>query len=389
MVKHLGQAHDLTLACLIRSPEEERRTPDLRAYCSSVLLARAGELASWSRALARLPAREPASMGYFYSPRLAAAVRAALSRTRYDLICVHCSSVASYVASVPHVAKMLDFGDMDSQKWLAYAAHRRFPLSIGYAIEGRKLERMEAALAPRFDLCSCTTPDEADTLRSYGTATPIGWFPNGVDTEYFTPADEPYDADTICFLGRMDYYPNEECMVRFCREILPRLQQRRPGVRLLIVGADPSRPVRRLAGRPGVVVTGTVADVRPYARRAALSVAPLRIARGTQNKILESLAMGVPVVCSPIAARGVDAVPGVHLLTACETNEYVEVIERLLDHPAERRRLADAGRARMLLHHSWDRAMRRLDGLLEQCLAARVMREGRQERSSTQSRVEG
>jgi polysaccharide biosynthesis protein PslH len=309
-------------------------------------------------------------MGYFYSPQLAAAVGTELSRQRYDLICVHCSSVAPYVASVPGVPKLLDFGDMDSQKWLAYAARRRFPLSLVYELEGRKLRRSEVGLAQRFDFCSCTTRDELDTLRSYGTATPSGWFPNGVDTQYFTPTDEPYDGNTMCFLGRMDYYPNQESMVRFCADTLPRLRQRRPGITLLIIGANPSRAVRRLAAEPGVVITGSVADVRPYGRRAALSIAPLHIARGTQNKILESLAMGIPVVCSPIAARGVDAVPGEHLLTAGDTGTYVDTILRLLEHPAERQRLADAGRARMLSHHNWERSMHRLDRLIEECLAA-------------------
>ncbi len=370
MLKHLGRAHDLTVASLIRSAEEVRSEPDLRAYCSKVVLARVGELASRCRALVRLPTREPSSMGYFYSPRLAAAVRAELSKERYDLICVHCSSMAPYVASVPHVPKMLDFGDMDSQKWLAYAAHRRFPLSVGYWIEGRKLQHREAELAQRFDLCSCTTRDELDTLRSFGTATRSGWFPNGVDTEYFKPTEEPYDVDTVCFLGRMDYYPNQECVRRFCAETLPRLRQRRPGIKLLIVGANPSRAVRRLARQPGVIVTGSVADVRPHVRRAALSVAPLRIARGTQNKILDSLAMGIPVVCSPIAARGVDAVPGEHLLTAGEAGDCIEAILRLLENPAERRRLAEAGRARMLSHHGWDRSLRQFDRLIEECLAA-------------------
>jgi sugar transferase (PEP-CTERM/EpsH1 system associated) len=232
------------------------------------------------------------------------------------------------------------------------------------------MQRREVEFQQRFDLCSCTTPDELDTLRSYGTPTRSGWFPNGVDTEYFRPTDEPYDPDTICFLGRMDYYPNQECVIRFCAETLPRLWQRRPRVKLLIVGASPSQAVQRLGNQPGVVVTGSVGDVRRYVRRSALSIAPLRIARGTQNKILESLAMGVPVVCSPIAARGVDAVPGEHLLTAGDAAENVEIILRLLANPAERRRFAEAGRSRMLSHHGWDRSMRQLDGLIEECVAA-------------------
>ena len=371
ILKHLSRTHDVTVAAVIRSEDGIHGDTDLRAYCTKTLTTPTSELASYGRAIARVSTRQPSSMGYFYSPQLAAAVRTELLSERYEMICVHCSSVAPYVASAGPIPKLLDFGDMDSQKWLAYARHRRFPLALVYGLEGCKMQRAESALARQFDLCSCTTRDELDTLRSYAAPRRSGWFPNGVDTEYFVPTAEPYDADTLCFLGRMDYYPNRECMMKFCAETFPRLRQRRPRIKLLIVGAAPSHAVRRLAREPGVVVTGSVADVRPHVRRAALSVAPLRIARGTQNKILESMAMGIPVVCSPIAARGVDAIPGEHLLTAADASESVEAILHLLENPTERRRLAAAGRARMLSHHTWDHSMRQLDRLVDECVAAR------------------
>jgi len=167
----------------------------------------------------------------------------------------------------------------------------------------------------------------------------------------------------------MDYYPNQECMFRFCRDVLPALRARDPQVTLTIVGADPSPAVRRLGEQPGVTVTGSVPDVRPYVRRAAAMVAPLNIARGTQNKILESMALGVPVVASRIAAGGVDAVPGEHLLVAQTTQEYVDAIAGVLEHPERRSALAAAGRARVRSHHDWAASMRRMDDIIARCLA--------------------
>jgi glycosyltransferase involved in cell wall biosynthesis len=163
----------------------------------------------------------------------------------------------------------------------------------------------------------------------------------------------------------MDYYPNQECMFDFCATVLPLIRQRRPGVRLLIVGADPSPAVKKLGELPGVTVTGAVPDVRPYVRRSAVMVAPLNIARGTQNKILESMAMGVPVVTSRAAAGGVDAVPGEHFLVAGGHGEQVAAILRLLEDRGERERLSVAGRTRMLSHHAWASSMRRLDVIIE------------------------
>jgi glycosyltransferase involved in cell wall biosynthesis len=150
---------------------------------------------------------------------------------------------------------------------------------------------------------------------------------------------------------------------------MPLLRARRPTTTLSIVGADPSPAMRELGKLPGVTVTGSVPDVRPYLHEAALMVAPLNIARGTQNKILEGMAAGVPVISSRVAAGGVDAIAPEHLLTATTPDEYVEAILRVLDDPAERIRLARAGRARMLSHHAWPQSMRRLDGIVKRCLA--------------------
>jgi sugar transferase (PEP-CTERM/EpsH1 system associated) len=276
--------------------------------------------------------------------------------------------VARYVEHAAGIPKILDFGDMDSQKWLAYSTYRKFPLSLGFWLEGAKLEREEKRLATVFDLCTVTTKAEWETLEDFGTGVPTGWFPNGVDTEYFAPTDEPYDAHTMCFIGRMDYYPNEECMVKFCQRTLPLIRALRPEMKLLIVGADPSPAVRRLGDIEGVTVTGSVPDVRPFVLRSALTVSPLNIARGVQNKILESMALGVPVVTSPAAARGVDASDQEHFLVAGTPEDTAAAVLRVAGDAEERERLSRAGRARMLSHHSWRGSMARFDGLMARCV---------------------
>jgi len=274
------------------------------------------------------------------------------------------------VSRVHGIPKILDFGDMDSQKWFEYVRHKPFPLSAGYWWEGTRLEAEEKRLARRFDFCTATTRAEHRTLLGHGIETPSDWFPNGVDSAYFAPSENgTYDDGTIVFVGRMDYFPNQQCMADFCTQVLPLLKARRPDVKLRIVGAEPSAQVRRLAEIDGVTVTGSVDDVRPHIARAALTVAPLRIARGTQNKILEAMAMGVPVVCSSVAAGGVDAVPDEHLLTADSPAEQCAAILRILDDQAERDRLSAAGRARVLTSHSWPNSMKRLDAIIDRCIA--------------------
>ena len=369
MIRHLAREHEVSVASMVRSAQEAAEGAGLAQHCAHYEMARVHDPVQALRMVSRLPTAAPSSLAYFYSPDLARRVRELLAKERFDLVFVHCSSAAQYVEHVDGVPKILDFGDMDSQKWLEYSRYKPFPLSFGYRLEGHKLEREERRLASRFDLCTATTRAEWETLENLGTAVATGWFPNGVDSEYFAPSDEPYDVDTIAFVGRMDYYPNQQCMFDFCARTLPRLQAKRPALKLLIVGADPSPEVRDLQKLPGVTVTGSVPDVRPYLRRCALMVAPLNIARGTQNKILEAMAMGVPVVVSRAAAGGVDAHDGEHFLVGSTPESYAALVLRVLDHPPERMRLGRAGRERMLSNHAWGKSMRRLDQLIEGCLA--------------------
>jgi polysaccharide biosynthesis protein PslH len=364
IIRHLGGYARVTVASLVRSEEERRAGEGLAAHCERFIAEPIGALAANLRMVARLPTPVPSSFGYFHSPRLAARIRAELDGGGYDLVFVHCSSVAPYVAGHAGIAKVLDYGDMDSEKWAMYAEERPFPLSAGFRLESVKLRRVERELAGRFDLCTCTTRAELESLEQLGTARRTGWFPNGVDTEFFRPADTPHDPDLVCFSGRMDYFPNQQAVERFVANVLPLIRARRPAARFVVVGAEPPPAIRRLAEQPGITVTGTVKDVRPHVQQAAVSVAPLDVARGTQNKILESMAMGVPVVCTALAARGVDADPGLHLLTADTPADIAAAVLGLLENPAERAALAARGRERVLSHHSWAGSLRKLDGLL-------------------------
>jgi hypothetical protein len=371
IIRHLSeQGHSVTVASLARSSEEARAAAGLSAHCERALIEVIPDRVAWLRTAAWLASPRPMSFGYFYSRRLARRTAEELDTGSYDLVFVHCSSMGDYVRDAHGAVTVLDYCDMDSQKWREYSAYRAFPLSTAYWLEAVRLEHAERRLGARYDLCTCATAAELATLRELGITTSSDWFANGVDATQFTPAPD-YDPELIAFVGRMDYYPNQQAVLMFCRDVLPRLRLRRSGLRFAIVGAEPSAEVRDLARLPGVSVTGWVPDVRPHVARAALTVAPLTIARGTQNKILESMAMGVPVVCSPVAARGVDAVRGEHLLTGADTAGYVAAIERVLDSPALRARLSQAARDRVLSHHSWSHCLARLDELIGAALERR------------------
>lgn len=369
MIKHLSQNHEVYVASLVRSAEEAEEGKGLKQHCKHFVFAKVSEPWQTIRMILKLLTLIPSSMSYFFSFYLKKEIDKLISKEQFDLIFVHCSSVAQYVNKIKDIPKILDFGDMDSQKWLIYAKFKKFPLNFGYWLEGIKMLRVEQKLACQFELCTFTTKAELDIMNSYQSNVPTNWFPNGVDHNYFSPSDIEYEKNTISFIGRMDYFPNQECMFFFCEEILPLITEEVPNVNVIIVGANPSKKVKRLAELPGVTVTGSVKEVHPYIRRSALMIAPLNIARGTQNKILEAMAMGVPVVCSELAATGVDAIPGEHLLTAKTPEQYKCAVVKILRNPEERERLAKAGRQRILSHHNWENSMARLDQIIEDCVS--------------------
>jgi sugar transferase (PEP-CTERM/EpsH1 system associated) len=373
MICHLGQKHSVSVVTLAHTQDELREGEGLRQWCIQVLAEVLPASVRWRQAALAFAAGRSSSMAYFWSSRLYDRVREAARQTPFDAVIAHCAFAAPYVADVPAALRLLDFCDIDSGKWLDYARHFAFPLSAGYGVEARRLRAVEKDLASRFDQCTVVTPGELEQFRALGARTPCRVLPNGVDLAYFRREQrEPGESRVIVFMGRMDYFPNVQGIVKFAREALPLIRQSVPGAELRIIGAEPARSILELAKRPGVTVTGAVPDVRPYLRDAAVAIAPLYVARGTQNKILEAMAAGIPVITTPLAAKGVEAVPGRDLLVAETGAEFAAQVVRLLQSPELRRELAGAALEQVAAAHSWSATLELLDGLLD----SRVLQAG-------------
>jgi sugar transferase (PEP-CTERM/EpsH1 system associated) len=375
MIQHLGDKHSVVVASLAHTEEELRDGQALAEHCEQVIAEVLPSGTRWIQAGRALLSSTPSSVAYFWSQQLAARIQKAWQTTPFDAIFVHCAFMAQYVRGLRCELRVLDYGDVDSGKWFDYARCRRFPLSTGYRIEAEKLRRYERRLAMDFDLCTATTPGELEEVRKLNPAVPAAMIPNGVDLSYFHPRPKnPRNSAVLVFLGRMDYFPNIDGVSYFAEEILPLIRQSVPHTEFRIVGSNPSRAIRNLARFPGISVTGHVSDVRPYLLDAAVAVAPLRIARGTQNKILELLAMGVPLVTTPEAANGVAAIPGHHFLVAEGRKAFAGEVVRLLQDADLREVLSLAGRQPLATAHSWPKSMQILDQLLEQRQVSRLGR---------------
>ncbi len=318
--------------------------------------------AAWSFATGRT-----VSEGAFQSPRLASLLRGWARETRYDAVLASASSLVPYLRlpEFDGIPAVVDFVDVDSQKWLDYAATSRGPRAWLYRTEGERLRRLERDATTWARGVLLVSEAEANLFRHACDAPNVHTVPNGVDLENFQPDLEVAESDRTCvFVGALDYRPNIDGACWFCREAWPEIHRQRPGARLLLVGRQPVPAVRRLGAVPGVEVVGQVPDVRPYVAGAGVVVVPLRLARGVQNKVLEALAMSKATVASPQSLAGLQARGGVPALTASTAAEWVESVVRLMDDPGLRRRLGADGRRFVEESRRWDRCLEPLESIL-------------------------
>ena len=334
--------------------------------CVLPLDARLARLAS----VCGLATGEALSLPYYRWRRLAAWVDDLLARRPVRKAVTFSSPMAQYLLEHSQITRVADFVDVDSAKWRQYAAYRRGPAAWVYRREADKLLAFERRVAREFTATLLVAPHEAALLRELApeSAQRIHHAANGVDADYFSPEHRfasPFVAGerAIVFTGAMDYWPNVDAVEWFADEVFPAVRGAHPEARFCIVGARPLARLQRLAGTPGISVIGAVPDVRPYLAHATLAVAPLRIARGIQNKVLEAMAMGKTTVASPGAAEGIDCLPGRELLIADSAGEWREVVSRVL-HRKVSPDIGAAARARVLANYSWQANLSRLAALI-------------------------
>lgn len=365
IARYLSERHRLTLAFPLEGRGElgaarklQKRIPDLEYAPLSNLRRRASALVGLAGSL-------PLSVRYFASRSLARRVEQRLLQDRFDLIYVSSSSMAQYATgcSIPIV---MDFVDVDSDKWAQYAAIALPPMAWIYRLETRRLRRYERETARRARVSVFATPTEEAIFHKMVPDVQTAVIPNGVDSEYFRPSGNPCSrAPTVIFTGALDYFPNADGVCHFSETIFPLVRRQVPDVRFLVVGRRPCRAVLRLNRQPGITVVGDVPDVRPYMHEAHVAVVPLRIGRGIQNKILEAMAMSLPVVAKPMPAQGIGARVGVDWFVEEEPEAFAERVLRLLNDPAARAQVGHHARAFVEDRHSWRQILQSVENLVE------------------------
>ncbi len=358
LLKHLAQKHRVFVGTFIDDPEDAVHIDKLRSMCAGLHVAELHPTRARIGSLAGLLHGQALTLHYYRSAALQRWVQQTVQREHIDAVVVFSSSMAQYADKLG-LPMLVDFVDVDSAKWTQYADKHRWPLSWLYRREGEQLLAYERAVASRCARAFFVTEKETALFRSLAPecTEQVEAVSNGVDADYFAPDRDrpsPFSAGelAIVFTGAMDYWPNVDAVTWFAQDMLPRLRQDWPTLRFHIVGRSPTAALRALAS-DAVVVSGAVPDVRPYLQHAAVVVAPLRLARGIQNKILEAMAMGRPVVAASECAEPIGATVGKELLCAVDPESFVREIGGLLRNPARAMAIGHAGRQRVLRDYSW------------------------------------
>jgi sugar transferase (PEP-CTERM/EpsH1 system associated) len=363
LLKHLARDYRVHLATFVDDPDDWQHVPKVEAMCASSHFASLNPLLARVRSLRALVKGRSLSLDYYRDAGLQGWVDQTMAAHRIERVLVFSSAMAQYADPYRGARRVVDFCDVDSDKWRQYADKKPWPMSWLYRHEARQLLDYERRVARDYDASLFVSAPEADLFRRLAPESDgkIGYFNNGVDTDYFSPHtayQSPYAEGerAIVFTGAMDYWPNVDAVQWFAEAAFPALRARFPELRFYIVGARPTSAVQELGKKPGIVVTGTVPDVRPYIAHARVAVAPLRIARGIQNKVLEAMAMATPVVVSPQALEGIDAVPGTELVLAEDAPGFVDAVGALLElrqNGTQGAAIGQAARARVERQYSW------------------------------------
>ena len=312
---------------------------------------------------------EPLTLPYYRDRQMQRWVDDVLAARPIARALVYSSSMAQYLMRHHALHRVIDFVDIDSDKWRQYAEKKTWPMNWVYRREARTLFNYEQRVTHAFAASAFVSEAEANLFKQLAPdcADKVFGFSNGVDTDYFSPAttfSSPYPVgeQVLVFTGAMDYWANVDAVTWFVKEIFPGVRHAHPAAAFYIVGTRPTPEVQALAKHPGVTVTGAVPDTRPYIAHAAMAVAPLRIARGIQNKVLEAMAMAKPTIVTEQALEGIDAQAGQELLLANDSAAFSAHCNALLTQPNPA--LGQAARQRVVSAYSWARHLASIDRAL-------------------------
>ncbi|WP_026603764.1 TIGR03087 family PEP-CTERM/XrtA system glycosyltransferase [Methylomonas sp. 11b] len=366
----LAVEYRIFLGTFIDDPDDKQHIDALKSFCADTRCIELNPKIGKIKSLIGLLNGEALSLPYYRNRELQEWVDKTIHEQGVERVMIFSSPMAQYVEKYTNLHWVADFVDVDSDKWRQYALSKHWPASWIYRREAEKLLTYERRIAGRADATIFVSEQEAGLFKTLApeSASKIGFVNNGVDTDRFDPDlswQMPFPAKqrAVVFTGAMDYWANVDAVKWFAEQVFPIIKNRLPDVYFYIVGSKPAKEVLQLADKdPAVVVTGRVDDVRPYVAYADVVVAPLRIARGIQNKVLEAMAMAKPIVATSAAMEGIPGGANLEVAIADAPEDFANQVLRFLEQPVES---ANVNRRYVESDFSWEQNGQRLCRLLE------------------------
>ena len=362
----LSQQHQITLLSFIGDNREAGLIGPLRQFCEDIQLVHRGQFQSTMTTGLNAWRALPFQSLYYRSSVMQGAVDRLLDRGRFDAVYVHLFRMAQFVAGRSRPYRILDLTDAISSEVERSLPYRDPKWQLVYRLELPRIRRYERDVVRHFDETWLISNAERQKLLDGKDNPKIHVVPNGVDSARYRPSGLPVDSPRLIFVGHMGVFHNVDAAEYLVREILPRVRAEFPNTSLDLVGAEPAPPVKHLASTPGVRVLGHVADLNAALNDASIFVAPLRFAAGVQNKVLEAMAVGLPVVTSTYVNNGLEAEGGRHLLVANEPDQFAAAILTLLKDTQLRRNLGRAGREFVMNQYRWEDVLERVNAIQSQ-----------------------
>src|SRR5690606_25747733 len=360
LLKHLSEHYTITLVCFGRPEETAFDLTPLEQWCELIVVPRAPSPSTRRAAILRLTSLKPITMRLYHTPEMEATVRRVLAGQRVDLIHVESFYMLPNLPAEPDAPVLLSEPAIEYVAWGRHArVAQPWYTRPGIALEALKMRLWEPRAWSEATVVGTMSDVDAAIIHRATPGVLTVPAPNGVDVQYFHPADTvEREPETAIYLGDYKYFPNADAVLYFAQEILPRVRRVRPGFQFIAIGKDPTPDMLALQDDParGVHVTGMVDDTRPYFQRATVFVCPLRSGSGTRFKLMEALACGCPVMSRTSCAQGLYAGEGAHMLSRDDPQAFADAILALLDDPARAAALGTTGREWVVANHAWSRS---------------------------------
>lgn len=369
-VKNLvKRGHEVTVLALVTSSREQKDIEFLKSYGIRTEMVFQPKWRSFINCFKALPTLMPLQVAYCYSSKMIEKIKELIEKDKFD-IChiefIRCVYLADYLNNLPRV-----FDDVDCR--VTYLRQllraKKNPFSMILTLEELfKMHYYEPSVCKKFDRVFAISWNDVTDLQSLNRILNIQLLSNGVDVSYFKPEEIKKKEKSIIFSGKMSYYPNSDAVLYFYHRIFPQIRAANPDVIFYIVGSDPPSQVVRLRKDPNVIVTGYVDDMRPYFQKASVSIVPIRIGVGVQNKVIEAMSMGLPVVATSLACEGLSIEPGKNIIRSDEPTDFAGKVNLLFNNQPLREQIGREARRYVEENHNWNVIVERLENIYKEVI---------------------